>query len=262
MKGRKPRPHSKSSQNKTAKAKDRNAEEEKIRLNRFISNSGLCSRRAADELIAAGKVKVNGKLVQEMGFKVSLSDKVQVDNKIVSPEKKIYLLMNKPGGVICTRKDERGRRTVMDMLPAEYQHLYPVGRLDRNTTGVLLITNDGELTQKLLHPSKKVKKVYKVKLDRDLSKEEMEKLVEGVELDDGTSFFDQLAELKEDKEPRYGVEIHSGKNRIIRRMFESVGARVVKLDRVLFHTLERRGMQRGEFRPLRDKELRTLGVKF
>lgn len=231
-----------------------------LRLNRFISMSGLCSRRKADELIAEGKVKVNGKVITELGYKIKMRDKVMVDNKLVSPEKKQYILMNKPKGTICTKKDPKNRKTVLDLLPEDLRHLNPVGRLDRNTTGVLLLTNDGELTQKLIHPSKQIKKIYKATLSAAITSEQMDKLVQGVELEDGLSFFDQLVELKEDDKPRYGIEIHSGKNRIIRRMFEAVGVQVVKLDRVLFHTIERRGLKKGEWRFLRDKELRTLGV--
>jgi 23S rRNA pseudouridine2605 synthase len=257
MKGGKPRNRAKSSQ----KGTDQHSKSSTIRLNRYISLSGLCSRRKADEWIAEGRVKVNAKLITELGFKVKMSDKVLVDNKIINPEKKQYIILNKPGGVICTKKDPQKRRTVMDVIPSEYGHLNPVGRLDRNTTGVLLITNDGDLTQRLLHPSKKIKKVYKAKLDKGISEDLMQKLVDGVQLEDGVEHFDQLVELKEDDEARFGIEIHSGKNRVIRRMFESVGAEVLKLDRVLFHTLERRGLKRGEWRPLRDAELRSLGVK-
>lgn len=257
MKGGKPRNKAKSSQKETVKQ----SLENEIRLNRFISLSGLCSRRKADELIAEGRVKVNSKTVKELGVKVSLRDKVQVDNKLIGPEKKQYVIMNKPGGVICTKSDPQKRRTVMDILPPDLQHLNPVGRLDRNTTGILLLTNDGDLTQMLLHPSKKIKKVYKAKLDKHISEAQMQMLVDGVELEDGKSHFDKLVDLQEDKEPRFGIEIHSGKNRIIRRMFESQNVQVLKLDRVLFHTLERRGLKRGEWRALKEKELRSLGVK-
>lgn len=261
MKGDNPKKYTKRNKLSPVKNKAEANPKEDIRLNRFISLSGLCSRRKADEMIAEGQVKVNGKVVKELGYKVRYKDKVLVNNKLITPEKKQYVLMNKPKGTICTRSDEKNRKTVMDLLPPDLQHLYPVGRLDRNTTGVLLLTNDGELTQKMLHPTKKVKKVYKVLLNKPVSKEDMDKLVNGVELEDGTSFFDQLVELKEDDKPRFGVEIHSGKNRIVRRLFESVGTTVVKLDRVLFHTLEKRGLQKGEWRHLRDKELRSLGVK-
>lgn len=261
MKEEKPNKSNKSKHFTKPRPETKTDEDEKVRLNRFISLSGLCSRRKADELIAEGSVKVNGKLVKEMGFKVSFRDKVLVNNTLITPEKKQYVLMNKPKGAICTTNDPNKRRTVMDLLPAELQHLYPVGRLDRNTTGVLLLTNDGDLTQKLLHPSKKVKKVYKATLENHITEAVMEKLVNGVELEDGKAFFDKLVELQEDEKPRFGVEIHSGKNRIVRRMFESVGTQVLKLDRVLFHTLDRHGIKRGEWRHLREKELRSLGVK-
>jgi 23S rRNA pseudouridine2605 synthase len=234
---------------------------ELLRLNRFISISGYCSRRKADELILEGKVKVNGKAVSELGTRVKRSDKVMIDNKLILPEKKVYLLMNKPKDYICTRKDEKDRKTVIDLLPAEYKHLHPVGRLDRNTTGVLLLTNDGDLTQQLLHPSKKVRKIYKATLNRELSLDEMNKLVTEIPLEDGPFKFDKLVELNEDDQPRFGVEIHSGKNRIIRRAFGAIGAEVVRLDRVLFHNIERRGLKRGEWRLLRDKEIQSLGVK-
>ena len=232
-----------------------------IRLNRFISMSGLCSRRKADELIAEGKVKVNGKVVLEMGHKVSMRDKVLVNNQLISPEKKQYILLNKPKGTICTKSDPNNRKTVLDLLPDDLKHMNPVGRLDRNTTGVLILTNDGELTQNLIHPSKKIKKIYKATLNEHISQEQMNQLVTGIELEDGLSMFDKLVDLNEDEKPRYGIEIHSGKNRVIRRMFEAVGVQVVKLDRVLFHNIERRGLKRGEWRFLRDKELKGLGLK-
>lgn len=261
MKAKKPNKDRRSEQK--FKKTDKKSEQlpELIRLNRFISMSGLCSRRKADELIEAGQVKVNNKVVKELGFKVRMRDKVLVNNELITPEKKVYVLMNKPKGTICTKSDPRKRKTVMDLLPEDLQHLNPVGRLDRNTTGVLLLTNDGELTQKLLHPSKKIKKVYKALLDKHLQEADMDKLVTEVVLEDGPTFFDKLVDLQEDEHPRYGIEIHSGKNRIIRRMFESLGFQVVKLDRVLFHGIERRGLKRGEWRYMRDKEIRSLGVK-
>lgn len=232
-----------------------------IRLNKFISNSGLCSRRKADELIANEQVKVNGKICTEMGKKVSRSDKVEVDGRVIKSEQKVYILMNKPRNVICTTKDENNRKTVIDILSDEYKHLYPVGRLDRNTTGVLLITNDGELTQKLIHPSKKIKKVYKATLDKPLHKDDLDKLIKGIKLEDGVSNFDRIVELKEDEKPRYGIELHSGKNRIIRRMIESLGCEVIKLDRVLFHNLDKGAVKKGNYRLLKEKELRSLGIQ-
>ena len=191
---------------------------EQVRLNKYISNAGVCSRRAADNLILEGRVKVNNSIVKELGVKVNADDKIQVDNETILHEKKTYLLVNKPRNVICTKSDEKGRKSIMDLLPERFQHLYPVGRLDRNTTGVILMTNDGTLTQNLLHPSKKINKVYKVKVEKRLTQEEMNKMVSGVELEDGKSNFNKLSELDEDEFFRYGIEIHSGKNRIIRRI--------------------------------------------
>ena len=231
-----------------------------MRLNKYISNAGICSRRAADTLIADGRVKVNGKVIKSLGTKVSLQDKVLVDNEQISTGEKIYVLVNKPRNVICTRNDERNRKSIMDILPEKYQHLYPVGRLDRNTTGVIMMTNDGTLTQNLLHPTKKIKKIYKVKVARQLTQQELNTMVAGIELEDGFSKFDKIVELHEDDAFRYGLEIHSGKNRVIRRMFESINNEVIKLDRVMFHTFEKRGIQRGKFRELKPKELKNLEV--
>ena len=233
---------------------------EQVRLNKYISNSGICGRRAADNLILEGRVKVNNSIVKELGIKVNADDKIQVDNQTIVFEKKAYLLVNKPRNVICTKSDEKGRKSIMDPLPERFQHLYPVGRLDRNTTGIILMTNDGTLTQNLLHPSKKINKVYKVKVEKRLTQEEMNKLVLGVELEDGTSKFNKLSELDEDEFFRYGIEIHSGKNRIIRRMFEAIDNRVLKLDRVMFHTFEKRGIPIGSFREVTISELKNLGV--
>ncbi|MDA9110984.1 rRNA pseudouridine synthase [Bacteroidia bacterium] len=234
--------------------------DEPIRLNKYISNAGICSRRAADKLIEEGKVTVNGKLVKSLGVKVNLTDKVKVDNNLISTGEKIYVLMNKPRNVICTRSDEKGRRSIMDLLPAKFQHLYPVGRLDRNTTGVILLTNDGTLTQNLLHPTKKIKKIYKAKVANQLTQQELDKMVTGLELEDGITKFDKIVELKEDDSFRYGIEIHSGKNRVIRRMFEAINNEVIKLDRVMFHTFEKRGIQMGTWREVTGKELKNLDV--
>ncbi|MBR9859894.1 rRNA pseudouridine synthase [bacterium] len=261
MKGKKPA-HNKPLRSKnTTKPEQVLDPNEPVRLNRYISISGLCSRRKADEWISEGRVKVNGVVVKELGVKVSAKDKVLVDNKLVTPEEKKYVVLNKPKNTICTKSDPEGRKTVIDLLPDDLKHLNPVGRLDRDTTGVIILTNDGDLTQALLHPSKTVRKIYKATLNRVLSQDELNKLVTEVELEDGPFFFDKLAELNEDELPRYGIEIHSGKNRIIRRTFEAIGAQVVKLDRVRFHNIERRGLKRGEWRLLKDKEIRGLGVK-
>jgi len=241
-------------------SKTTSIDKETVRLNKFISNAGVCSRRAADNLILEGRIKVNNNVVRELGLKINTTDKVQLDNKIITSEKKLYLLVNKPRNVICTKSDEKGRKSIMDLLPERFQHLYPVGRLDRNTTGVILLTNDGELTQNLLHPSKKINKVYKVKAEKQLTQDQMNKMVLGLELEDGLSKFNKLSELNEDEFFRYGIEIHSGKNRVIRRMFEAVDNRVLKLDRVMFHTFEKRGIPIGSYREITQGELKNLGV--
>jgi 23S rRNA pseudouridine2605 synthase len=241
-------------------SKTTSIDKETVRLNKFISNAGVCSRRAADNLILEGRIKVNNNVVRELGLKINTTDKVQLDNKIITSEKKLYLLVNKPRNVICTKSDEKGRKSIMDLLPERFQHLYPVGRLDRNTTGVILMTNDGALTQNLLHPSKKINKVYKVKAEKQLTQDQMNKMVLGLELEDGLSKFNKLSELNEDEFFRYGIEIHSGKNRVIRRMFEAVDNRVLKLDRVMFHTFEKRGIAIGSYREITQSELKNLGV--
>jgi|TARA_B100000497_G_scaffold124327_1_gene158652 23S rRNA pseudouridine2605 synthase len=241
-------------------SKTTSIDKETVRLNKFISNAGVCSRRAADNLILEGRIKVNNNVVRELGLKINTTDKVQFDNKIITSEKKLYILVNKPRNVICTKSDEKGRKSIMDLLPERFQHLYPVGRLDRNTTGVILLTNDGALTQNLLHPSKKINKVYKVKAEKQLTQDQMNKMVLGLELEDGLSKFNKLSELNEDEFFRYGIEIHSGKNRVIRRMFEAVDNRVLKLDRVMFHTFEKRGIPIGSYREITQGELKNLGV--
>ena len=241
-------------------SKTTSIDKETVRLNKFISNAGVCSRRAADNLILEGRIKVNNNVVRELGLKINTTDKVQFDNKIITSEKKLYILVNKPRNVICTKSDEKGRKSIMDLLPEMFQHLYPVGRLDRNTTGVILMTNDGALTQNLLHPSKKINKVYKVKAEKQLTQDQMNKMVLGLELEDGLSKFNKLSELNEDEFFRYGIEIHSGKNRVIRRMFEAVDNRVLKLDRVMFHTFEKRGIAIGSYREITQGELKNLGV--
>jgi 23S rRNA pseudouridine2605 synthase len=231
-----------------------------MRLNKYIANAGISSRRGADLIIEEGRVTVNGKLVKELGVKVMSTDKVLVDNKLISAEEKKYVLVNKPRNVICTKSDEKGRRSIVDLLPPNLQHLYPVGRLDRNTTGIILLTNDGELTQSLLHPSKKVKKVYKAKVENQLTQEELDKMVTGIELEDGLCKFDKIVELREDESFRYGIEIHSGKNRVIRRMFDAIGSPIIKLDRVMFHTFDKKGIPISTHRELTGKELKNLGI--
>ncbi len=239
---------------------ENNLPEVELRLNKYIANAGISSRRGADVIIAEGRVTVNGKLVKELGVKVKSTDKILVDSKLISAEEKKYVLVNKPRNVICTNSDEKGRRAITDLLPPNLQHLYPVGRLDRNTTGIILLTNDGELTQNLLHPTKKVKKVYKAKVEKQLTQQELDQMVTGVELEDGASKFDKIVELREDEFFRYGIEIHRGKNRVIRRMFDAIGSTIIKLDRVMFHTFDKKGIPMGMHRELTVKELKNLGV--
>ena len=238
-----------------------------IRLNKYLSHAGVASRRRADELIKEGKVKVNGKVVVEMGYKVKAKDLIEFEGKKLSMEKKYYVLLNKPKDFITTVKDEKDRRTVMELLRGAYAQiksptvprLYPVGRLDRNTTGVLLITNDGELAQKLTHPSSEIKKVYHVILDKKLMKEDFDKIAEGgVVLEDGIAEVDEIAYPNTKNRAEVGIQIHTGKNRFIRRLFESLGYEVEKLDRVFFAGLTKKDLPRGRWRFLTEEEVRLL----
>ena len=229
-----------------------------IRLNKYIANSGVCSRRQADELIKNGLISVNGKKIIEVGTKVNPSDRVEYKGNVLQAEKFKYVLLNKPKDFITTTKDENNRKTVMKLVEkACDERIYPVGRLDRNTTGLLLLTNDGELTDKLLHPSNEVKKVYKVLLDKGITKAHMQNLMEGTELEDGSVKVDQIAIL-EDTKKEIGVEIHSGKNRIIRRLFEHYGYEVTHLDRTIFAGLTKKDLPRGKWRHLNEREIRGL----
>jgi 23S rRNA pseudouridine2605 synthase len=232
---------------------------EAIRLNKYIANAGICSRRDADELIKEGRVKVNNKVVTEMGFKVTKKDQVKVNGKIIRSEKPVYILLNKPKGVLTTVSDDRGRKTVLDFFKGKIEErIYPVGRLDKDSTGVLLLTNDGDLTKKLTHPKYNKKKVYHVFLDKDLRKDDAEILLSGTELDDGYMKFDSLAYPDPKNKKDVGVEIHSGRNRIIRRMFAHLGYEVIKLDRVYFAGLTKKDVKRGRWRFLTDRELSNL----
>ncbi len=230
--------------------------QEEIRLNRYISNSGLCSRREADALIAQGLVQVNGNVVTELGSKVGPKDVIKVEGRRIMPEKPVYILLNKPKGYITTTDDPDGRKTVMDLidLPGK-ERIYPVGRLDRNTTGVLLLTNDGEFAQKMTHPSFEIKKIYRAKLDRKPSKESMLAWVEGVELEDGFMNFEQIGFVDENDPTILGLEIHSGRNRIVRRMFEHFKYEVEALDRVLIGEFDKLKLGRGKWRFLSEKEV-------
>ncbi|MFT5820141.1 MAG: 23S rRNA pseudouridine2605 synthase [Crocinitomix sp.] len=233
---------------------------EDVRLNKFIANAGICSRREADVLIESGIVEVNGKTITEMGYKVKPGDEVKYDGSTIKTEKKRYVLLNKPKDFITTMDDEHGRRTVLQLVKnACKERIYPVGRLDRNTTGVLLFTNDGDLAKKLTHPRYEVKKIYHVELERPIDVEQIKALHSGVELDDEDFVKVDSAEIIADSRMReVGVEIHSGKNRVIRRMFEAIGHNVTRLDRVKFAGLTKKDLPRGTWRNLTDKEVDFL----
>ncbi len=231
---------------------------DEVRLNKFIANAGICSRRKADELIQEGLVQVNGKVILEMGFKVKPDDIVLYNGERVVRDKKIYVLLNKPKNFITTTSDERGRKTVMQLISKATQgeRLYPVGRLDRNTTGLLLITNDGDLTQHLSHPSTNVTKVYLVELTRPIKIEDLIAIREGVILEDGFIKVDEIDITEPQVDARFiGVAIHSGKNRIVRRIFEHLGYEVKNLDRVSYAGLSKKNLPRGKWRYLTEKEL-------
>lgn len=229
-----------------------------VRLNKYIANSGICSRREADRLIETGQITVNSKVVKEMGYKVQASDSVKYKGKTLNPEKKQYILLNKPKGFITTTSDPKGRRTVMELVKkACDEQIFPVGRLDRTTTGLLLFTNDGDLAKKLTHPSGNVKKVYQVTLDKPITRNDFLAILDGLKLEDGEVKVDDLAIVSPD-DKELGIEIHVGKNRIVRRIFESLGYQVVKLDRVVFAGLTKKDLPRGQYRTLSEKELRWI----
>jgi 23S rRNA pseudouridine2605 synthase len=230
-----------------------------IRLNRFIANSGVCSRRDADEHIKNGLISVNGKIVTDMGVRVTYDDDVRFRNKKLSAEKKVYILMNKPKDYVTTVEDPHAEHTVLELIGPECtERVYPVGRLDKATTGVLLLTNDGDLAGKLTHPKFKRKKIYHVFLDKPVTKNDLFKLTEGIEIDDVTVIADAVSYADADDKSQIGIELHSGQNRVIRRMFESMGYKVKKLDRVYFAGLTKKNVQRGKWRFLNDKEISML----
>ena len=232
---------------------------EPIRLNKFLSNAGVCSRREADEFIQKGDVKVNDVVVTELGTKITRQDKVTFNDKPVQIESKVYIVLNKPKNCVTTSDDPQERLTVMDLVKnACSERIYPVGRLDRNTTGVLLLTNDGDLASKLTHPSFKKKKIYHVWLDKNVSVEDMEKIATGFELEDGEIHADAISYASPDDKKQVGIEIHSGRNRIVRRIFESLGYHVVKLDRVYFAGLTKKNLSRGKWRYLNEREVNAL----
>lgn len=233
--------------------------DDSIRLNRFLANAGICSRREADEYIKAGLVKVNGVVVTELGTKILHTDEVKFNNEIIKIEKKVYILLNKPKDYVTTTSDEHGRRTVMELIRgACREKVFPVGRLDRNTTGVLLFTNDGELAAKLTHPKYAKKKIYHVFLDKKINKEDMDKLVNGIQSGEDFLHADVVSYVDPGDKTQVGVEIHSGQNRVVRRMFEVIGYKVVKLDRVYFAGLTKKSLPRGRWRFLTPTEVNML----
>lgn len=232
---------------------------DEMRLNRFIANAGVCSRREADTFIAAGMVTVNGKPVTELGVKVKPSDEVRFDGRKLNPEKKVYLLLNKPKNFVTTTEDPHADKIVMDLVKdACPERIYPVGRLDRNTTGVLLFTNDGDLSKRLTHPSHNMKKVYQVSLDKPVEKNHLEDILNGIDLEDGRIAADDISFINNEEKTEVGIEIHSGRNRIVRRIFENFGYRVKKLDRVYFAGLTKKNLPRGKWRFLSENEMLFL----
>ena len=232
---------------------------EPLRLNKFLANAGVCSRREADEFIQAGVVSVNGEVVTELGTKILRTDEVRFHDQPVRLEKKVYVLLNKPKDYVTTSEDPLQRKTVMELVKdACPERIYPVGRLDRNTTGVLLLTNDGDLASKLTHPKFLKKKVYHVYLDKNVTVHDMQQIAEGITLEDGEIHADDIQYASDTDKSQVGIEIHSGKNRIVRRIFESLGYRVTKLDRVLFAGLTKKGLRRGDWRFLTEKEVEML----
>jgi 23S rRNA pseudouridine2605 synthase len=236
---------------------------EETRLNVYIAKSGVCSRRQADELIKGGKIKLNGEIVAEMGKMVKPGDKVEYNGKLLKAEKMVYILINKPKDTITSNVDPDGRRTVFDLIKgATEERIYSVGRLDRNTTGVLLLTNDGDLTEQLTHPKYKKRKIYEVHLNKNLSLPDFEKILEGVEIEDeGKVVADELSFVDAKDKSIIGIEIHSGQNRVVRRIFEALGYEIEKLDRVYFAGLTKKDLPRGKWRFLSDKEVAFLKMK-
>lgn len=246
-------------ENSASKKVDKTSENEGIRLNKYISNSGICSRREADVFIKAGSASVNGKLVTEMGYKVMPGDVVKFDGSTISPEKKRYVLLNKPKNFITTMDDDRGRKTVMELVSsASKERIYPVGRLDRNTTGLLLFTNDGELAKKLTHPKHNIQKLYHASLDNKLTMRDLQKIAEGFILDEKRVLVDEISYIMNQPKSEVGVKIHSGRNRIVRRIFEHFNYKVVKLDRVIFAGLTKKDLPRGHWRHLTELEVSNL----
>lgn len=253
-------PHAKYSQKKRLEYKEENYDPTvPVRLNKYLANAGVCSRRDADRYIEAGVVTVNGQIVTELGTKVFRTDEVKFYDNPVKIEKKVYVLLNKPKGYVTTSEDPQNRKTVMDLVKGACpERIYPVGRLDRNTTGVLLLTNDGDLASKLTHPKFLKKKIYHVTTDQNVSAADLRQIAEGITLEDGDIKADAIEYASETDKKQVGIEIHSGKNRIVRRIFESLGYHVVKLDRVYFAGLTKKNVRRGDWRYLTEKEVNML----
>ncbi|RXP45199.1 rRNA pseudouridine synthase [Lutibacter sp. HS1-25] len=248
-----------SKENSSPKKTASNPETDGIRLNKYIANAGICSRREADVYIAAGNATVNGKVVTEMGYKVQLTDEVRFDGSSINPEAKRYVLLNKPKNFITTMDDDRGRKTVMELVAnASKERIYPVGRLDRNTTGLLLFTNDGEMAKKLTHPKHHIQKLYHASLDKKLSMSDLTKISEGFMLDDKRVIVDEISYIMDQPKSEVGIKIHSGRNRIVRRIFEHFNYSVVKLDRVVFAGLTKKDLPRGHWRHLTEMEVNNL----
>ncbi len=233
---------------------------DELRLNKYIANAGICSRREADELIQNGEIKVNGKVVTELGIRVSKKDTVSYKGKILKPEKMVYVLLNKPKGYITTTEDPYERKIVMSLVEkACEERIFPVGRLDRNTTGLLLFTNDGDMAKKLTHPKHNIKKIYHVVLDKPLASNDMLKVAEGLDLEDGHIQVDKISYAEDGSDKcEIGVELHSGKNRIVRRIFEHLNYKVIRLDRVAFAGLTKKDISRGKWRYLKEFEINRL----
>ena len=244
---------------KPSSSEPKKVDDGSMRLNRFIAHAGICSRREADTFITAGSVEVNGKVISEMGYKVMPGDSVKFDGRLLTPEKMEYILLNKPKNFLTTTEDDKGRKTVMDLVSnASKSRLLPVGRLDRSTTGLLLFTNDGELAAKLTHPRYAVRKIYHVVLDRVLKVSDLQQIEKGVELEDGSISVDAISYIAGATKREVGLEIHSGRNRIVRRIFEHLGYEVSKLDRVIFAGLTKKDLPRGQWRALDAKEVSFL----
>lgn len=257
-KNRKPNFSKKFNKPKPQKA-DKKPNDDLMRLNKFIANAGVCSRREADELIKTGAVEVNGMMITEMGYKVKPDDEVRYDGELLTPEKKVYVLLNKPKNFITTTSDERDRKTVMDLIAnATSARIFPVGRLDRQTTGVLLFTNDGDLTKKLTHPSHQVRKIYHVVLDKSLHGEYLQKIMDGIRMEEGVAKVDKISFIEGKAHNEVGVEIHIGWNRVVRRIFEKLGYKIEHLDRVSFAGLTKKNLKRGDWRILERDEINFL----